>query len=349
MSTTKQRRNKQGFGRFKRYPAYKDSGVEWLEEIPVAWDIVPQFTVAPQWNGRDIHAYAFYLLQSYDKAKAFSTLGVALNQTLTSKDLKRLPVIVPRENEQRDIATFLDQETAKIDALIAKKVRLIELLQEKRTALITRAVTKGLDPTVAMKDSRVEWLGKIPRHWEVKPLKWAFSLRLNKALPGKDSMLARREGFDGAVSCENGVTGYTNRANTDSAGIAIERSGDLRSDVQWIDLPTWISGSNLAIRKSAGYDRRYLAFFFRSLDPNKLALQNAPPLTIGGFIKKNRVCRPPIDEQCAIAAFLDRETVKIDALIQKICTAIEFLKEYRIALICAAVTGKIDVRQEEIA
>ena len=77
---------------------------------------------------------------------------------------------LPSEPEQRAIAAFLDRETARIDALVAKKERLIELLQEKRTALITRAVTKGLDPNVPMKDSGVEWLGEIPAHWEVKPL-----------------------------------------------------------------------------------------------------------------------------------------------------------------------------------
>ena len=79
-------------------------------------------------------------------------------------------VELPPVEEQRAIAAFLDRETARIDALVAKKERLIELLQEKRTALITRAVTKGLDPTVPMKDSGVEWLGEIPAHWEVKRL-----------------------------------------------------------------------------------------------------------------------------------------------------------------------------------
>ena len=81
------------------------------------------------------------------------------------------PGFPSRRTEQRAIAAFLDRETAKIDALVAKKERLIELLQEKRTALITRAVTKGLDPNVPMKDSGVEWLGEIPAHWDVKPLK----------------------------------------------------------------------------------------------------------------------------------------------------------------------------------
>ena len=84
---------------------------------------------------------------------------------------------VPPEPEQHAIAAFLDRETARIDGLVARKERLVELLQEKRTALITRAVTRGLDPNVPMKDSGVEWLGKIPAHWEVKRTKFAATLR----------------------------------------------------------------------------------------------------------------------------------------------------------------------------
>ena len=83
-----------------------------------------------------------------------------------------LPALLPEAEEQTAIATFLDRETARIDALIAKKQRLIELLQEKRSALISQVVTKGLDPGVPMKDSGVEWMGEIPAHWEVKRLVW---------------------------------------------------------------------------------------------------------------------------------------------------------------------------------
>src|SRR5690606_8384584 len=90
---------------------------------------------------------------------------------LDREDAYARVLCVPPDHEQRAIAAFLDRETARIDALVAKKERLIELLQEKRTALITRAVTKGLDPTVPMKDSGVEWLGEIPAHWEVKRVK----------------------------------------------------------------------------------------------------------------------------------------------------------------------------------
>ena len=104
---------------------------------------------------------------------------------------------LPRESEQRAIAAFLDCETARIDGLVARKERLIELLQEKRTSLITRAVTRGLDPNVPMKDSGVEWLGEIPAHWQVKRLHHLLDprkpLSYGILLPGQDaSMMVSR-------------------------------------------------------------------------------------------------------------------------------------------------------------
>ena len=98
---------------------------------------------------------------------------------------RSLVVPLPPSPEQRAIVAFLDRETAKIDALAARKERLIEMLQEKRTALITRAVTRGLDPNVPMKDSGVEWLGRLPSHWEVKPVKTAL-VRNDSGVWGED-------------------------------------------------------------------------------------------------------------------------------------------------------------------
>ena len=114
------------------------------------------------------------------------SLGYGGGQPNLSQELlKSIRVPTPLLDEQRAITAFLDRETAKIDALVAKKERLIELLQEKRTALITRAVTKGLDPDVRMKDSGVEWLGKIPDHWEIAPVYARYEVALGKMLDAK--------------------------------------------------------------------------------------------------------------------------------------------------------------------
>ena len=115
--------------------------------------------------------YCYFLLHSYDLSKVFYTFGGGVRQSMRYEDLKKLSIPVPPLEEQHAIATFLDRETAKIDALIAMKRRLLELLSEKRQALISHAVTKGLNPHAPMKDSGVEWLGNVPNGWDVVRLK----------------------------------------------------------------------------------------------------------------------------------------------------------------------------------
>ena len=114
----------------------------------------------------------YFYLSAYVRLELSARVQSATrsHQRCSPEDISKLPVSWPSVPEQNAIAGFLDRETAKLDALVARKERLVELLQEKRTALITRAVTRGLDPDVPMKDSGVEWLGEIPAHWNLKRL-----------------------------------------------------------------------------------------------------------------------------------------------------------------------------------
>lgn len=254
-------------------------------------------------------------------------------------------VVLPPVTEQRAIAAFLDGETVRIDALVAKKEKLIELLQEKRAALITRAVTKGLDPNVPMKNSGIEWLGEIPAHWDVKRLRWALSVCSGEALSNTQFELAQGDGLPVAVVGGNGVMGYTSRGNLDVPSLAIGRVGALCGNVHLVDPPAWITDNALVVSGIRGFDRGYLALLLRILDLNRWASHNAQPLITGGFVKAQVVCAPPVEEQRAIAAFLDRETSRVGALVSRVRDAIDGLGELRAALITAAVTGKIDVRE----
>ena len=122
-------------------------------------------------------SYANHLVRAYDTTKVFYSMGGGLRQSMKFSDIKRMPVLVPPLVEQVAIATFLDHETAKIDALVAEQQRLIELLTEKRQAVISHAVTKGLNPNTPMKDSGVEWLGEVPAHWSVVSLKKVLEVK----------------------------------------------------------------------------------------------------------------------------------------------------------------------------
>ena len=272
----------------------------------------------------------------------------------------------PPSPEQRAIAAFLDRETARIDALVAKKERLVELLQEKRAALISHAVTKGLDSDVEMKDSGVEWLGEIPAHWEVKRLKmltsvvtsgsrgWAQYYSDNGGIFLRIGNLSRMSlclDLDDIqhVSPPQGAEGERTRVYSDdilisitadigSIGLVPEDIGDAFVS-QHIALARPIGEKIFS--KWAGYgllswvgQRQFNELLYGGTKDG-LGLDDVRNLVVLG---------PPLPEQRAIAAYLDRETALIDALVAKVLEAIDRLREYRTALISAAVTGKIDVR-----
>lgn len=321
--------------------------------------------------------FIFYLTKSHP----FRNLGIASmqgsagQQRVTDAFVKDFRLSLPPLPEQRAIAAFLDRETQKIDALVTKKERLIELLQEKRAALITQAVTKGLPstdsgqatPTVPMKDSGVEWLGQIPAHWEVKRLRFVSESnplpREVRGLPGDTEvsfvpMEAIRE--YGGLALE-----VTKQLADVKAGYTYFRDGDIvlakitpcfenGKGARAVGLTNGIAFGTTELHVLRAFDRldsKYL--FYVTLSDAFRRLGEAEMYGAGGqkrvpeaFVKNLKHPLPPEPEQRAIAAFLDRETAKLDALVAKVREGIEKLKEYRTALISAAVTGKIDVRDE---
>lgn len=293
---------------------------------------------------RDLRSdYAAYALRApyfVERVVAHSK-GVSF-PAINESEMATFELALPPLNEQRAIAAFLDRETAKIDALVAKKERLIELLQEKRNALISQAVTKGLDPNVPMKDSGVDWLGEIPAHWEVMPLKRITSLKAGEAIT---SERITPEG-EYPVYGGNGIRGYTSSYTHEGSFPIIGRQGALCGCVNFASGRFWASEHAVVAMPLEGVDTRWLAYLLTAMSLNQYSQSAAQPGLAVSVIASIRVPRPPSSEQRAIAAFLDRETAKIDALIAKIREGIERLKEYRTALISAAVTGKIDVRRE---
>jgi type I restriction enzyme, S subunit len=298
------------------------------------------------------------------QAQVFADEVGTSREGLAFDQVSNLLVALPTDlNEQRAIGKFLDRETARIDGLVAKKERLIALLQEKRTALISHAVTKGLNPAAPMKDSGVEWLGQIPAHWEVLHLKRClqatdYGISDSTKDSGRFKVLTMGNiqngelNFDG-VGFVNSVPKELlleagdllfNRTNSlelvGKVGIFRGHSNDgvtfasylVRLRVNQRALPGFLNyllncEGLLGVSRSIAF----LSINQANLNPNRY-----------GFL---RIALPPVDEQAAIAGQIIRETAKLDALMAKIRTGIERLQEYRTALISAAVTGKIDVRQ----
>ena len=279
-----------------------------------------------------------------------------------SSELKCLAVSLPPLPEQRAIAAFLDRETAQIDALVAKKERLIELLQEKRTALITQAVTKGLDSDIPMKDSGVEWLGEIPVHWEVKRLKTISRIRYGLGQPPRE--LSKGLPLIRATNVTRGRITKEDMVYVDPDDVPIGRDAFLAEGEIIVVRSGAYTADSAIIPKAydgavTGYDMvvtvnnalaefvavALLCTYVRDAQLVICSMRSAQPHLNAEELGAAVILLPPLPEQRAIAAFLDRETAKIDALDTKVRKVIDLLKELRTALISAAVTGKIDVRE----
>lgn len=274
-----------------------------------------------------------------------------------------LPVLAPPLAEQRAIAVFLDRETARIDALIEKKRRQIELLQEKRSALISHAVTRGLDPNVKMKDSGIEWLGEIPEHWEVTRIKHLGAIRYGLGEPPEyvdDGLPFIRAtdikwgkiDLDSVRKVRREDVPLSRRATLQIGEILVVRSGAYTGDSAIIteDVAGCIAGYDMVLTITKAHER-FVAWVFLSkymlqsqicLERTRAAQPHLNAEELGGFV----ILMPPLAEQLQIAETLSRETDKLDALADKISSSIKMLREHRTALISAAVTGKIDVREE---
>lgn len=411
---------------FPRYPAYKESGVEWLGPVPANWEVAPLKRMLSLQNGSDHKhiecedgypvigsggpfAYAsefmhdgesvllgrkgtidrplyvtgkFWTVDTMYWSKlqpgafgrfafysaltipfAYYSTNTAL-PSMTKSVLEAHLLATPPEQEQIAIAQFLDHETAKIDALVAEQERLIALLKEKRQAVISHAVTKGLDPSVPMKDSGVEWLGEVPAHWEVGPLKRYWSVTDCKHVT--------------AVFVEDGIPLASIRevqsrwVNLDSAKCTTEHFYDLliEGDRQPLpgDLifsrnatvgevaqvnaehPKFAMGQDVVLLRKCSPD--YSSDFLQHVIRSPVVTRQLSVLMIGSTFKRINVEEirsfiipvPPAHEQADIATRVDADAARSDELIAEANSAIRLLQKRRTALISAAVTGQIDVR-----
>jgi len=269
---------------------------------------------------------------------------------------------IPPKAEQDLISKYLDKETSRIDALISKKEQLIEKLTERRQALITQAVTEGLDPNVPMKDSGVEWLGEVPQGWDVKPL-WSIS----KAFAGGTPESSNSEYWDDAEGIPWIVIGdmsdVTLVLSTSKAvsmlGRTIKRlplgePGNVLFAMYASVGATAILGIaatwNQAILglkiDPLHAEEKYVFFLLKGISDvwNLLSNSNTQANLNQHSVMHLRIPLPSKSEQAEITAYLDQETSQIDTLVEKTRRAIELLKERRQALITQVVTGKIDVR-----
>ncbi|MCT0218380.1 restriction endonuclease subunit S [Synechococcus sp. CS-1329] len=435
---------------FPRYPVYKDSGVEWLGEMPEQWEMIqlkrigsirygigepPEYVdegtrliratnvragnlsdagmvyvnpadIPPQrilWlEGGDIvivrssaytgdsaiiplgygpciagfdmvlkiHAsrpnYVQYaLLGAYVKDYQIELKRMRAAQPhLNAEELGGCLFLMPPPTEQSAIVNFLDHETAKIDALIAEQQRLIELLQEKRQAVISHAVTKGLNSDAPMKDSGVEWLGEVPAHWEVAALNYRYEVLLGKMLDDKqisgDHLQPYLRNTDvqwDKINVEDLPAMDFEESEYDRYGLKpgdllVCEGGEVGRSAIWIgklEMCFYQKALHRLRPRSQFRDHpRFQYLLMRMATATDIFSSASGKATIAHLtaesLRKHRFAYPPLDEQVKIAKFLDKMTSRLQLLIEAATTAISLLQERRSALISAAVTGQMDVR-----
>jgi type I restriction enzyme S subunit len=284
--------------------------------------------------------YAYRLLHSYDTTKVFYNMGGGLRQSMNFVDFRRLEFLIPPVGEQKTIVEFLDYETGRIDGLVAKQEKLVELLKEKRQAVISHAVTKGLNPNAPMKDSGVSWLGQIPTHWSFAGLSLYLKLQSGNSITS-DSI--KTEGKY-PVYGGNGLRGYTSSYNCNGIYALIGRQGALCGNVNTASGQFYASEHAIVVYPLCEFNVTYLSEMLRFLNLGQYSVAAAQPGLSVENLNLLKIVIPPLVEQKEIEEYLDIQTAKIDKTIELAEKGIELIKERRTALISAAVTGKIDVR-----
>lgn len=435
--------------KYQKYAEYKDSGVDWLGEIPSHWEILPvgrlftrlkrtgfpkqellsvyrDYGVIPKssrddnnnkpsddlgqyqlvkpndlvmnkmkaWQGsiaiseyEGIVSPAYFVYQPLKNlfAKAFPkyvhyllrnpryiaqylrrSKGIRVNQwDLDPEEFQRIELVLPPKSEQDQIFNFLDHETAKIDSLIAKQEKLIELLKEKRQAVISHAVTKGLNPDVNMKDSGVEWLGQVPEHWEILKFDYAINTvsDIDHYMPNSVDegipyvMTGDLQDFVSDIDFESckkvaylDYQKLSRKIKTTKDDIIFARYATIGT-LSYVDIDKefLVSYSCVTIKSNPlRTTGKYLSYYLKSQAFLQAIQQQINSNTQGNVgvdsLRNVKMILPLLSEQEAIIEFLKVELSTMDNLIDKAQSAIQLMQERRTALISSAVTGKIDVR-----
>lgn len=433
---------------FKQYPSYKNSGVEWLGDVPSHWDVKKIKRLSPVKRGaspRPINDLKYFddngeyawvrisdvtrcngylfdteqklselgashsvklepesmflsiaatvgkpcitkiktcihdgfvyfpklkkhkelLFNIFDSKLCFVGLGKLGTQlNLNSETVEDIYISIPPDSEEEKVIKFLSLETTKIDTLIAKQEKLIELLEEQRKSIISHAVTKGLDPNVPMKDSGVEWLGNVPEHWNISKLRYYLD-GIKDGTHGTHVSTTEGELLLSGKNIKNGKLVI----NDNERKISLEdhqkitangfpKKGDLlinvvgtigQSCIYELDTPISFQRSVCFLRANNKLEPNFLQRILESnLSQNQLKILTNKS-TIGGVYMGDLVelIIPvvPIKEQNKITDYLDKEIQEIVNCIDKQKLLIEKLKEYRASVISHAVTGKIDIRE----
>lgn len=281
--------------------------------------------------------YLVYQMNCYPYSENANVLGRGSTmQRITRTQLGAFKLCVPPLPEQVAIATYLDTHCAKIDNLISIQQKRIALLQELKQSVITHAVTKGLNPNVEMKQSGVEWIGDVPKHWEVRRLKYITYMQSGETISPNDF------NDDGKypVFGGNGFRGYTDRYTNEGRHVLIGRQGALCGNINYASGRFYASEHAIVVYPLHDEDITWIGESMRACDFNRYSQTAAQPGIAVNNIKNIIFPYPSLQEQKQIAAYLNHKCATIDTSISNAQHQIDLLQEYKQSLITEVVTGK---------
>lgn len=303
--------------------------------------------------------YANYLFRSYDVCKAFHNMGIGMRKTLAFKEFKNQPCIFPSPTEQQQIVHFLDRKCTAIDTAIEKTKKSIEKLEEYKKAVITKAVTKGIDPNAKMKDSGVEWIGEIPEDWNIGRVKFLLDERNERSIYGKEEPLSMSQKI-GIIPTKQMNQVPHMAASFVNAKICYPNDlvfNKLKAHLGVFSVSEYhgVVSPDYAVYFENKYSHaKYLEYLFKT--PQCINEFKKRITGVGQGLSRLYtselydviVPTPTKEEQIRIANEIRNKCEAINNLIKKKQTAINKLEEYKKSLIYYAVTGKIDCRGEEL-
>ena len=315
-----------------------------------------------------IPKYAYYYFMHIDSFKGLQPFYTGLRKVVRAETFSNIEIPAPSINEQWQISNFLDHETAKIDALIEKQQRLIELLKEKRQAVISHAVTKGLNPNAPMKDSGVEWIGEVPAHWGITQIKYVAELNPRRALvelkPSLECNFVPMEKLkteslllDEIRTVDEVISGYTCFCDEDILMAKVTPCFENKNIAIASGLKNGVGFGSTEIYVLRTVKHVSNSFLLYRLQENEfMRIATAAMTGAGGlkrvptdFVNSFKFAIPPIPEQLDICFFLEKQKHGYDSVESLARNQVELLRERRTALISSAVTGKIDVRDWQAA